>query len=166
MGGRYGDDEVGPARDHAQSGVSKLKFARVRARLFDDEVLPFHPAVIAHRRGKPARDLRKQIGKGSDPKVLAARLRTSSKRRGCQCARQQRDQPASLHHCPPLSWCGAGHEGTPSVRSTARLFTYQYPPPHSITSSAAAISVGGNVRPSDLAVRRLRASSKRVGCVT
>src|SRR5262245_16238803 len=37
---------------------------------------------------------------------------------------------------------------------------------HSITSSARASSVGGTVRPSDLAVLRLITSSNLVGCTT
>ena len=37
-------------------------------------------------------------------------------------------------------------------------------PPHSITSSARASSVGGTVRPSALAVLRLITSSNLVGC--
>src|ERR1700741_2309082 len=39
-------------------------------------------------------------------------------------------------------------------------------PPHSITSSARASSVGGTVRPSALAVLRLMISSYFVGCCT
>src|SRR5262249_33428881 len=39
-------------------------------------------------------------------------------------------------------------------------------PPHSITSSARASSVGGTVRPSALAVLRLITSSNLVGCIT
>src|SRR5262249_19657084 len=39
-------------------------------------------------------------------------------------------------------------------------------PPHSITSSARASSVGGTVRPSTLAVTRLTTRSNLVGCST
>src|SRR3954452_24793078 len=39
-------------------------------------------------------------------------------------------------------------------------------PPHSITSSARARSVGGIVRPRDLAVPRLITNSNMVGCST
>ena len=42
----------------------------------------------------------------------------------------------------------------------------KFPPPHSITSSARASSIGGMARPSFLAVLRLIASSNLVGCNT
>src|SRR5262245_25288067 len=42
----------------------------------------------------------------------------------------------------------------------------QLPPPHSITSSARASTVGGIVRPSAFAVLRLMTSSNLVGCST
>ena len=43
---------------------------------------------------------------------------------------------------------------------------YELPPPHSITSSARASSVGAIARPSALTVRMLITNSKRVGCST
>src|SRR5262249_32943800 len=43
---------------------------------------------------------------------------------------------------------------------------YELAAPHSITSSARAISIGGSSRPSALAVRRLTRSSSLVGCST
>src|SRR5262249_32551742 len=42
----------------------------------------------------------------------------------------------------------------------------EVPPPHSITSSARASSIGGTSRPSALADFRLIASSNLVGCCT
>src|SRR5262249_49484184 len=43
---------------------------------------------------------------------------------------------------------------------------YELPPPHSMTSSGWARSVGGTVRPSTFAVLRLIISSNLVGCST
>src|SRR4029077_2877714 len=53
----------------------------------------------------------------------------------------------------------------PRGRSTAEERD-EFSPPHSITSSARASSVGGIVRPSALAVFKLRTSSNFVGACT
>jgi len=51
-------------------------------------------------------------------------------------------------------------------RSHAPEQTDELAPPHSITSSARASSVGGTVRPSARAVGRLMTSSNLLGCTT
>src|SRR5215208_2502821 len=83
---------------------------------------------------------------------------------------------------PLIDWPGAYHEGY-SPRRRGRLSRRldlqaeysgpstaeerkQFSPPHSITSSARARSVGGIVRPRDLAVLRLIVSSNRDACST
>src|SRR5215204_7028956 len=83
---------------------------------------------------------------------------------------------------PLIDWPGAYHEGY-SPRRRGRLSRRldlqaeysgpstaeerkQFSPPHSITSSARARSVGGIVRPSALAVLKLMRNSNLVGCST
>src|SRR5829696_3322263 len=83
---------------------------------------------------------------------------------------------------PLIDWPGADHEGY-SPRRRGRLSRRldlqagysgpstaeerkQFSPPHSITSSARARSVGGMVRPRALASFRLITSSNLVGCWT
>src|SRR5438105_741354 len=67
-------------------------------------------------------------------------------------------------HTPhPLALLSARRE---RPRRRAAESQYELPPPHSITSSARAISVGGILRPSALAVVRLMTRSNLVGCST
>src|SRR5215208_3440464 len=83
---------------------------------------------------------------------------------------------------PLIDWPGAYHEGY-SPRRRGRLSRRldlqaeysgpstaeerkQFSPPHSITSSARARSVGGTSKPRTLAVLALITSSSRVGCST
>ena len=72
-----------------------------------------------------------------------------------------RDKLASSHQGAQLCACAAQRPRRRAAEQRDEL-----PPPHSITSSARASSVGGISRPSALAVLRLMTSSNLVGCTT
>src|SRR5438445_648061 len=91
----------------------------------------------------------------------AGRDRREGEQRGCaQCFVHSKCHP-SLRASVLLR---ARRERPRRRRAAEQL--YELAPRHSITSAAAAISVGGTVRPSTLAVLRLITSSYLVGCWT
>jgi hypothetical protein len=68
-------------------------------------------------------------------------------------------KPFVMGEITPQPGCRYAFAALPSA-------TMKHAPPHSITSSARATSVGGNSRPSALAVLRFTTKSNFVGCNT